>query len=103
MSKVTPGSDTQEDVQQRAFGQYQLLLKSAFEKFDFRAVMQMSYTVAEKYFEVANAATGENPEIDEQRLMATTAHCLAEEFMPLMQKDLDSVEPLSSLLARANA
>ncbi|QQC63154.1 hypothetical protein [Paraburkholderia ginsengisoli] len=101
MSEITSGNDNSESMYQSAFAQYETLLKSAFEKGNFRAVMQASYTVAEKYFEAAKAATDENPEIDEQSLMATASRYVAEEFMPSLQTDLDAVESLSSILARA--
>lgn len=103
MSEITSSSDNSESIYQSAFEQYETLLKSAFEKFNFLAVMQASHTVAEKYFEAVKAATDENPEIDEQSLMATASRYVAEESMPSLQKDLDAVESLSSLLARAKA
>ena len=82
---------------------YETLLKSAFEKCSFLAVMQVSYTVAEKYFETARAATDENPETDEQLLMATASRHVAKKFKPSLQRDLDPVESLLPLLARAKA
>jgi hypothetical protein len=101
MSKITSGSDDSESMYQSAFEQYETLLKSAFGKCNFLAVMQASHTVAEKYFEAVKAATDENPEIDEQSLMAAASRYVTEEFMPSLQKDLDGVESLSSLLAKA--
>ncbi|MDR6412377.1 hypothetical protein [Paraburkholderia terricola] len=101
MSEITSGNDTSESMYQSAFAQYETLLKSAFEKCNFQAVMQASYTVAEKYSEAVKAATDEHPEIDEQSLMATALRYVADDLMPSLQKDLDAVESLSSILARA--
>jgi hypothetical protein len=101
MSKTEVSSDTREIMDQGAFERYMNVLKTAFEKGDFRTVMQASYTVAEKYFEAAKAATDENPEIGEQLLMAIASRYVLEECMPNVQSDLDAIRPLPALLAEA--